>query len=663
MDDMELYAYGDDVSDLRRQLGEDPLPADESDTAGYSESLERSAFSDDDSDVDDSLSDQSDASFAASTSPSVENRLLELHEDDLPWEALEDSEKQQNLASTKRILALTSPRGSHRTHEILSGQSTPKSADVEEPLSHAERKALKKARRKSLHATAHSLSKAVAHLKEAHHKAKSRGHKEHPHSARTSPPPPMVEKPHKLKRGRSRSLTKDLEAAQSKQSASSQSSDSGGSSADLKDKSRSHSPASSSGSQDVNPSDSLKHTSSTIRPPVVVGPSRSAQNLVASSGESSTPNVKTSGSFNRSPSDPLHSGQQPPPLAFEKFDHPKGASVAGSGKFMAILHDLQDEKKGLKSAASSSSDLFSSSGHTRSFSSSSSLPDEEPLMLFVSPDTGAPARRPIDLGLSSSTPPQKAPKALRDSFLALAAIDPRLQRYREVLDLFNGPQLEALLRMMDDFLLKPSPVASSVLKAAAPAPPPEIDLYVGEETPAAALHAPTHVQVSVAPLAPAATVVETSDHSDTNSSVSGESWKGWKDAMASELDLRRELVSVKNWNEEFQRILRMPQGELNTFSLLRSLGQDFVFTAETYGRIIISEMHLSPAEKTIKPAKIGGVAGPFAPYSPCRCPFDPVFCRWLQVYMPRYFVQVRSRYASPRTERTILDVRRVFAVY
>jgi len=30
---------------------------------------------------------------------------------------------------------------------------------------------------------------------------------------------------------------------------------------------------------------------------------------------------------------------------------------------------------------------------------------------------------------------------------------------------------------------------------------------------------------------------------------------------------------------------------------------------QTYGRIIISEMHLPPSQKTIRPVKIGGVAG------------------------------------------------------
>ena len=39
------------------------------------------------------------------------------------------------------------------------------------------------------------------------------------------------------------------------------------------------------------------------------------------------------------------------------------------------------------------------------------------------------------------------------------------------------------------------------------------------------------------------------------------------------------------------------------------LGQDFIYAASTYGKIIISEVHLSNKHKTVRPVKIGGVAG------------------------------------------------------
>ena len=45
------------------------------------------------------------------------------------------------------------------------------------------------------------------------------------------------------------------------------------------------------------------------------------------------------------------------------------------------------------------------------------------------------------------------------------------------------------------------------------------------------------------------------------------------------------------------------------YDRLRSMAHDFVHAAEAYGRIIISEMCLPDAAKTIKPTAIGGIAG------------------------------------------------------
>ncbi|GAM27028.1 hypothetical protein SAMD00019534_102030 [Acytostelium subglobosum LB1] len=62
------------------------------------------------------------------------------------------------------------------------------------------------------------------------------------------------------------------------------------------------------------------------------------------------------------------------------------------------------------------------------------------------------------------------------------------------------------------------------------------------------------------------------------------------------------------WNSEFQNLLEMDDS-LDKFERLASLEHDFVYAAEAYGRIIISE-HLLPNEmKTIKPVSVGGVAG------------------------------------------------------
>jgi hypothetical protein len=45
------------------------------------------------------------------------------------------------------------------------------------------------------------------------------------------------------------------------------------------------------------------------------------------------------------------------------------------------------------------------------------------------------------------------------------------------------------------------------------------------------------------------------------------------------------------------------------FDQLRSINNDFVFAAEQYGRIIISERCVPNARKTIGPTDLGGVAG------------------------------------------------------
>ena len=72
------------------------------------------------------------------------------------------------------------------------------------------------------------------------------------------------------------------------------------------------------------------------------------------------------------------------------------------------------------------------------------------------------------------------------------------------------------------------------------------------------------------------------------------------------------------WNERFQRaVAAMQQAplsapkeqRLHVYTELAALAQDFAFTAETYGRIIISEVGMPPEKKTIKPLQLGGVVG------------------------------------------------------
>ncbi|KAF2070369.1 hypothetical protein CYY_008312 [Polysphondylium violaceum] len=63
-----------------------------------------------------------------------------------------------------------------------------------------------------------------------------------------------------------------------------------------------------------------------------------------------------------------------------------------------------------------------------------------------------------------------------------------------------------------------------------------------------------------------------------------------------------------NWNEIFQNTLDLPDSE-EKFRKLSNIANDFVYCADTFGKIIISELHLPAESKTIKPLALGGVAG------------------------------------------------------
>jgi hypothetical protein len=73
-----------------------------------------------------------------------------------------------------------------------------------------------------------------------------------------------------------------------------------------------------------------------------------------------------------------------------------------------------------------------------------------------------------------------------------------------------------------------------------------------------------------------------------------------------------------DWNERFQKIwdaisnfhTNTPQSERMFQNLqLLHLAQDFLYSCVTYGRIILSELALPDAQKTIRPSDVGGVAG------------------------------------------------------
>ncbi|KYQ99698.1 hypothetical protein DLAC_03638 [Tieghemostelium lacteum] len=70
-------------------------------------------------------------------------------------------------------------------------------------------------------------------------------------------------------------------------------------------------------------------------------------------------------------------------------------------------------------------------------------------------------------------------------------------------------------------------------------------------------------------------------------------------------DLSKEIT---HWNELFQQILDMDESEERS-KKLATIANDFVYCADTFGKIIISELYLPVEKKTIKPVDIGGVAG------------------------------------------------------
>ncbi|EGC36444.1 hypothetical protein DICPUDRAFT_31848 [Dictyostelium purpureum] len=66
--------------------------------------------------------------------------------------------------------------------------------------------------------------------------------------------------------------------------------------------------------------------------------------------------------------------------------------------------------------------------------------------------------------------------------------------------------------------------------------------------------------------------------------------------------------SGSNWNEAFQHFMDLPCSE-DKYKNLSNIANDFVYCADSFGKIIISELHLPHEQKTIKPLALGGVAG------------------------------------------------------
>jgi hypothetical protein len=64
----------------------------------------------------------------------------------------------------------------------------------------------------------------------------------------------------------------------------------------------------------------------------------------------------------------------------------------------------------------------------------------------------------------------------------------------------------------------------------------------------------------------------------------------------------------KDWNKNFQSILDEEESE-SKYQRLSQIAHEFIFVAETYGKVIISEINVPFDQKTIKPISIGGQAG------------------------------------------------------
>ncbi|KNC48096.1 uncharacterized protein AMSG_04326, partial [Thecamonas trahens ATCC 50062] len=71
---------------------------------------------------------------------------------------------------------------------------------------------------------------------------------------------------------------------------------------------------------------------------------------------------------------------------------------------------------------------------------------------------------------------------------------------------------------------------------------------------------------------------------------------------------------ARDWNREYQTLVNSIDdsvilAEHKKFLRLASLARDFVYAAQTYGKVIIAEMGLPDEAKTIKPVAMGGIAG------------------------------------------------------
>jgi len=65
------------------------------------------------------------------------------------------------------------------------------------------------------------------------------------------------------------------------------------------------------------------------------------------------------------------------------------------------------------------------------------------------------------------------------------------------------------------------------------------------------------------------------------------------------------IYTTRNWNSEFQTLMDQ-EDSYEKFLQLSQLAQDFGYSAEALGKIIISEVNNPPTAKTLKPSTDGG---------------------------------------------------------
>jgi hypothetical protein len=99
-------------------------------------------------------------------------------------------------------------------------------------------------------------------------------------------------------------------------------------------------------------------------------------------------------------------------------------------------------------------------------------------------------------------------------------------------------------------------------------------------------------------------------------------------------DIRAAIVNAykeRDWNKEFQSIMAASQflfsdaGDISAvddwdkYGALSHLARDFIYASKLYAKVIISELCVPTEHKTIRPVKIGGIAGGsnFRIFSPC----------------------------------------------